>query len=265
VRECGTVSGNKREGERHLSNCEAFGINDPYPPRVPFPVKDGCGMQMACSLLLQSLDPGKNADKIQYETMQKLRSHMSNFVHTTPRGLGGKFMADDEKGGTELASPTNADWFKWFMRDIWIPDCALTIQELLCCQTLLESDQELFEGDADGQLKTALMAVSMIGGFAAGLRGDEIVRMDLGAIRKHWKESMDHPDLPSCLRVVSNRKLENNYSALESKSGLQICLWMFRLIRAYKALQVEWMGRYSGQQARHKGQFGERKYLIWIG
>jgi hypothetical protein len=31
---------NKREGERHLSNCEAFGINDPYPPRGPFLVED---------------------------------------------------------------------------------------------------------------------------------------------------------------------------------------------------------------------------------
>jgi hypothetical protein len=128
---------------------------------------------------------------------------MSNFVHTTPYGLGATFIADDGKGGTESASPTNLDWFKRFMRgchkrmgDIWIPDRALTIRELLCCQTLLENDWDLFKGDEHGRLKTALTAVSMIEGFAAGLRGEEIVRMDLGAIRKHWNESMDHPDAP---------------------------------------------------------------------
>jgi hypothetical protein len=57
------------------------------------------------------------------------------------------------------------------MGDIWIPDQALSIWELLCCQTLLESDWELFEDDAHGRLKMALTAVSFIGGFATGLRG----------------------------------------------------------------------------------------------
>jgi hypothetical protein len=83
------------------------------------------------------------------------------------------------------------------MGNIWIPDRVLTIRELLCCQILLESDWELFEGDVHGRLKTALTVVSLVGGFAAGLRGEEIVRMDLlGAIQKHWNESMDHPDAP---------------------------------------------------------------------
>jgi hypothetical protein len=80
----------------------------------------------------------------------------------------------------------------------------------------------------------ALMAVSMIGGFAAGLRGKEIVRMDLGAIQKHWNESMDHLDAPHVpLMLVGQfkheigEKLFGQPLALESKLGLQICLWMF--------------------------------------
>jgi hypothetical protein len=131
------------------------------------------------------------------------------------------------------------------MGDIWIPDRALTIRELLCCQTLLESDWELFEGDEHGQLKTALTAVSLIGGFAAGLRGEEIVRMDLGAIRKHWNESMEHPDAPHVPLMLAGRfkreigeKLFCQPLALESKSGLKIRLWMFRLIGAYDKLKV---------------------------
>jgi hypothetical protein len=104
-----------------------------------------------------------DAEKIQYKTIRKLRSHMSNFVHTTPGGLGSTFIADDGKGGKESGSPTNSNWFKRFMcgshkrmGDIWIPDPALMIWELLCCQTLLESDEETFEGDVHGQLKTTI-------------------------------------------------------------------------------------------------------------
>jgi hypothetical protein len=103
------ITGNRQEGLRHLSNCEAMGIVEPYEPRGPYPVQDAVGMKTACSLLIQSLDPGKNADTIQYETMQKLRLHMSNFVHTTPSGLGSTFIADNGKGGTVTASPTNSD------------------------------------------------------------------------------------------------------------------------------------------------------------
>jgi hypothetical protein len=250
--ERGTVSGNRREGQRHLSHCDAFGVEDKYPSRGPFPVEDLGGMLTACSLLLRSLDAGKNADKIQYETMRKLRSHMSNFIHTTPGGLGATFIADDGKGGTVSTSHTNSDWFKRFMRgchkcmgDVWIPDRALTIRELLCCQTLLEGDWDIFNGDAHGKLKTALTAVSLVGGFTAGLRGEEIVRMDLGAMRKHWNESMEHPDAPHVPLMLAGRfkreigeKLFCQPLALESKSGLKIRLWMYRLIEAYDVMQV---------------------------
>jgi hypothetical protein len=118
------------------------------------------------------LDAGKNADTIQYKAMQKVRSHMSNFVPTTPGGLGSTFIMDDGKGGTVSMSPTNLDWIKCFMRgchkkmgNVWIPDRALTVRELLCSQTLLEDDWKFFEGDKEGRLRTALMAVLMIDGL----------------------------------------------------------------------------------------------------
>jgi hypothetical protein len=138
----------------------------------------------------------------------------------TPAGLGATFIADDRKGGTESASPTNSDWFKRFicrchkpMGDIWILDQALTIwEELLCCQMLMERDWGFLKGNVHGRLKTELTAVSLVGGFAAGLRGEEIVRMDLGAMHKHWNEAMEHPDAPHVPLMLEGRfkLLENN-------------------------------------------------------
>jgi hypothetical protein len=117
------------------------------------------------------------------------------------------------------------------MGDVWIPDRALTIRELLCAQTLLEDDWTVFKDDKEGRLRTALTAVLMINGFAAALRGEEIVRMDLGAIRKHWDEAMEHPDAPHVPLMLAGRfkreigeKLFCQPLAPESKSGLKIRL-----------------------------------------
>jgi hypothetical protein len=105
------------------------------------------------------------------------------------------------------------------MGDVWIPDRALTVRELLCAQTLLEEDWALFEGDREGRLRTALTAVMMIDGFAAALKGEEIVRMDLGAIRKHWDEAMEHPDAPHVpLMLAGQFKREVGEAVLSTSS-----------------------------------------------
>ena len=82
------VAANLREGARALGLCARLGIDHPYPERQPFGVNDSFGMLLACQSLLWSLDPGKNADTVQYKMMRKLRSHYSNFYHTLPGGTG---------------------------------------------------------------------------------------------------------------------------------------------------------------------------------
>ena len=78
------------------------------------------------------------------------------------------------------------------MGDVWIPDCPLTMEELLCVQSLLEEDWQLCGlSDNKRRLKVALTGVSLTLGFAAGLRGEEIPRIELGLIRKHWREAQE--------------------------------------------------------------------------
>jgi hypothetical protein len=91
----------------------------------------------------------------------------------------------------------------------------------------------------------ALTAVILIGGFTGALRGEEIVRMDLGAMWKHWNKSMEHLDAPHVPLMLAGQfkreiggKLFCQPLALVSKSELQIQLWMFRLIEAYIILGI---------------------------
>ena len=159
-------------------------------------MNDSFGMLLACQSLLRSLDPGKNADTVQYETMRKLRSHYSNFYHTLPGGTGLTTIADGRGTSTFTASPTYSFWFRRYMTgchrrmgDTWIPDRAMTMEEVLHCYMVLEEDWTRYAHDPAKRLETTLVAMLLIGGFSGGLWGKELPKIELGAIRKHWSEA----------------------------------------------------------------------------
>ena len=104
-RERATVASNKREGMMFISTSQRLGWDEPYPSRGPFQVEDACGMKVACSILLRSLSQGKNDRNIQYSTMRRMRSHMANFVHTIPGGMGPSFISSD-----------NFCWIRFFLK-----------------------------------------------------------------------------------------------------------------------------------------------------
>ena len=209
-RETATVLANRREGARVLSVSARLGIDQPYPKREPFGVCDSFGMMIACQSLLRSLDPGKNTDTVQFETMRKLRSHYSNFHHTLPGGTGWMMVSDGRGIATFTGSPTYSFWFRcfmtgchWRMGDTWIPDRAIGLGEVLHSFILLEEDWERFGDDWSMKLQAALTAMVFVGGFSGALRGEELPKMELGAIRKYWDEAVHHPSTPHVPMVLS--------------------------------------------------------------
>lgn len=252
ARERSTVENNRREGARYLVQTEAMNITRPYPPRGPFPIADVWGMGAAIVLLTRSLSPGKNADFVQFETIRKTRSHVSNFFHTIPGGMGDMFISNDSNVSGITNSPTNSFWFKRFiqgchqrMGDVWSPDRPLTISEALACQDLLEEDWKTFGEDLDGRLKTSLTALLVTVGLGGGLRGEEINRLDIGIIRKHWADAVDHPDTSHIPLGMAGRfkrtvgeKIYVQPLAPKSNSGLNYRLWMFRALQEYASMNV---------------------------
>jgi hypothetical protein len=230
-----------------------MGIVKPYPTRGPFPVEDDWGMGLAAVLLMRSLDKGKNSEFVQYETIRKVRSHFSNFIHTIPGGIGDMFITSDNVVNGISRSATNTPWFKRFVKgchsrmgDGWCPDRPLTMREGLMCQGLLEDDWKTFEHDPIGRLKTAITGM-LIGGVGLGgaMRGEEMVRVDIGLIRKHWAEALAHPEeghLPLAMvgrfKRQVGRKVYVQPLAMESESGLQYRLWMYRTLQEYAGIGV---------------------------
>jgi len=176
-REKSTVASNRREGIRFENTCRTLGISNPYPPKDPFPTEDTFGMIVSCSILIRSLDSGKNAEHVQFETICKIGSHCSNYFHTTPNGLGATFISGDGPDFVVSNSPTSTQWFKKFMQgchkcieDVLIPDRPLVLSEIHNCLSLLESDWVATEVKEHGQrihiaLCGFMLAACFLGGF----------------------------------------------------------------------------------------------------
>ncbi|KAL7578709.1 hypothetical protein ACA910_015948 [Epithemia clementina (nom. ined.)] len=88
ARERSTVTKNRVKMLGLIEAAKFLGIEDPLPQRGPFPVEDTLGMSTACAMLMKTLRQGQNTTQIQFETTRKVRSTVSNFVHTTPSGVG---------------------------------------------------------------------------------------------------------------------------------------------------------------------------------
>jgi len=119
------------------------------------------------------------------------------------------------------------------------------MEKLLCIQTLLEEDWRFCGlNDNKRRLKIVLTGVSLTSGFAAGLRGEEIPRIELGLVRKHWKEAQECATSHVPLAMAGRFKKhvgENQYFqslANVTASGLNIQKWMFRAITTYESLGV---------------------------
>ena len=247
ARERATVEANRREATIFMREACTMGFANPYPPRGPWPPEDIWGMKTAIVILQRSLSPGKNANFVQFETIRKTRSHFSNFIHTIPGGMGEMFIAAESNVSGMTRSPTNSVWFKRFMQgchrrmgDVWCPDRPLTMKEALAIQEDLERDWDELEKDPPGRLRTALTGVMITAGLGGGMRGEELNRLDLGIIRKHWIHAVNHPDVGHIplgmvgrFKRTVGEKMYIQPLAFKSRSGLEYRLWMFRMMGEY--------------------------------
>lgn len=248
-RERNTVEKNLSELRLYSQISSMLGDDNPFPPQGPFPVADVDGMEVACNMLIRSLRPGRNAATVQYETIRKGRSAISNYIHASAHGTGKVSMSMGERGGTYVtASPTNTQWFRRFligchrrMGDVWLPDRAMTWDEVLAAQALCEEDWQEHRDHPEYLLSVALAGVLFTSCIGAGLRGEEIPLIDIGGLRKHWHEGVEHRRKKHVPLVLKGRfkrmlgeKLYFQPLAVRSKSGLQYRLWLQRALALYE-------------------------------
>ena len=165
------------EGMRFVKTQAAFDLEgSALPQQGPFPVSDEWGVKVACSMVLRSLDPGKNSKNIQFNTVRKMRAFFSNYCHASVNGAGFAFISGDGTGARLSHSSTNSLWFKRFscgmhkrMGDQWMPDKAVSRYVIRACFSVLESDWSFYGIDNYSRLTIAKTACIIICGYYAAL------------------------------------------------------------------------------------------------
>jgi hypothetical protein len=146
----------------------------------PRPVEDTFGMMTAVVLLDHSLNAGINAATVQFNTVRKKRSAMSNYERTTAPEMRHAALVGYKKG--ERLGFTNTSvyilWFDRFivgchvrMGDDTRQDRALSIELILVMQKFLEDDLLKCQ-TMEAMLNVSLYVIFFIAGFCGGLRGE---------------------------------------------------------------------------------------------
>jgi hypothetical protein len=202
-RETSTVAFNLREARRMEKKVsDRLGMPSITPPMGPFPVEDVCGMKAAIALLDRSLDPGRYADHVQYGTFRKVRSTITNIVQAGVDGLGDSVGAYQRNKIWVTGAPTQKFWFSRFMEglhkrvgEIRMPDRILSIEEVHAIDRTLEREWKHARSRVD-QKRISEMGTWMSGGVCTGLRGEEMLLIDLYGTAKSVTQFMksDSPD-----------------------------------------------------------------------
>ena len=218
ARRSSTVKGNLLEVIRLMKILKDLRIENPCPdtPRGPFPVEDVHGMVPAMVSLQRSMDHGRNSKTIQWDTMRGIRSGISNFIHTTPKGTDGAIMSDEKRSTHITTSSTNSMWFKKFMigshermGDVKLQDAAVSIELLLVLQGFYEKawarEEEMTAGYSLSKFETVVMGAALMLGFSSALRGEELGHIRLGESKLYTNFGLKHPKKPHVVLALQGR------------------------------------------------------------
>jgi len=246
-REPSTVTRNANQARTMEELGEALGFDCVAPPMGPFPLDDTFGMKIACVTLMKSLAPGKWEATVQYATARRMRSVFSNLFHASYHGESMSVMAYETQKMFTTPCPTYGYWYQRFnlglhkrMGDVVRSDFAVTSDII---NALLRSLNEEWEDAAswEARAKIAEMAFVLIAGYCCGLRGEEIVKIDLAGLLKHLevgKQDVAHPHvivpLLGRIKGETGERYHMMVLARETQSGIRAGLWADRVAAVSK-------------------------------
>ena len=114
-----TVKGNVSQIKKAIKFSQRIGLEGPYIHKGPFPPFDYCRYQVACQMLLNSLEEGKiNKSYTQWSTIRKLRTCYANQVRASPQANNVILALNDTKGKYQrfCQDTCGSLWFNKFAR-----------------------------------------------------------------------------------------------------------------------------------------------------
>lgn len=253
AREPGTVSANLYDARRSVTTqVDCLGITSGgFRPLGPFPLRDTCGMIPAATMLMRSLDAGRNDKTVQFGTIRKVRSTFTNLHNASVNGMGSSTLMGDGRKMHFTDSLTHSLWYDRFiqgchkrMGDVIKPNLAVSVEVMQSLMHRWEKDWDSAVTIHD-KLKVALLGSFCQLGFVGALRGEEIPRALLGGTRDAFATSGMHSSPHVVIELYGRFKGEGGLDrghllplAATTKSGFQPRLWIGRVLDCYEELGV---------------------------
>ena len=150
-------------------------------------------MALALTVLRASLNEGRYCDNIQFDTVRKTRTWISNVFNASADYDGSPCNGED--GRFVSVSPTGKEWFRRFVRGMQLrmgvvkfQNKALTSAMVVALCVLLEEAWEATTDKGYRERSEELMCSILIG-FGASLRGEEVPLTSLKGLLHFLKET----------------------------------------------------------------------------
>lgn len=199
-----TVGAQVRETKRLIRISEEFGFPTPLPPMGPWPLEDVQGMMTAMVMLRRSLDPGRNERLVQFDTVRKTRSVVTNLHQASAGGLQDRIGAYERSKIWISSVSTHSFWFTRFMGGNHKRVGQLKMQDEPILIDTMKGLQQMWEdlwwetAEIETRRTIVMQACWFLVGFCCGLRGEEMLlilkeatlnsfREDDGRIKAHFE------------------------------------------------------------------------------
>jgi hypothetical protein len=203
-----TVRGNLNEGKRTQRFVSRFGLPSLIPAMGLFPLEDSMGMMVAASILDRSLDPGLTEEFVQWETFRGTRSFVTNATQAGVTGLSEVVGAYERNRMWISGVVTHSFWFTRFMEglhkrvgEVKRQDEPITIDVLHALEAIMEGEW-ILATRPEAKRRVAEMGTWFISGFCSGLRGEEMLLIELAGTTKSLKFLSD-PICPHFILVIT--------------------------------------------------------------
>ncbi len=256
-RTSGTVRSNYLDLKQFVKHSEKMWGDVPgIPPRGPYPLDDSFGMTPATATLSRSLDKGRNAKHVQYNTARRIRSAYSNLWNASLYTLNTGVMQDGQSKLMTTKCPVYHYWYSKMMKgmhermgDLVVQDQAVS-RELQ--EALMMSLERKLVNDPTNYIRWVEIGTYLMMMWLGALRGNEAMMADLEGCVDMMKESESKQTLTRAYGIlVLKGRFKSSigathyllYLSSNTKSNFHTSFrgWMQRLIEVRKR-----QGRTSG-------------------
>ena len=238
-----TEKGNLNEGKWGYRFVTRMNAPCLVPEMGPFPLADTMGMMTAAAILDRSLNPGITEEHVQWDTFRGARSFVTNASQAGVAGLSNSVGAYERNRMWISSVVTHSFWFSRFMEGLHKrvgenrkQDEPITIDVLCALEEIIE--REWSKSDRpETRLRAAEMGVWFLVGFCSGLRGEEMLLIELAGTARDLRHLSD-PRLPHFVLAISGKTKGNQLNGAKfgvpvvgqtSRTNLKPGKWIQRL------------------------------------